>query len=258
MTPFPTEPTIPEEPPTAPTPEPEARFPFWNYVDLTVVIALGLLAMILSQLLVMGAGQWFHLPKASQTLLAIPAQFIAYGLLFYLLHTLFRVLYGQPMMKSLAWVRSRLTVPNAILIGLLLSVIVALLGTALKMPNEDTPMKQVLANPTGLVLIALFGTTVGPLCEELIFRGFLQPLLVRTFGVVIGIFLTALPFGLLHLQQYGNAWQSGVLITLVGVVLGAVRHFTNSTRASTYVHAAYNSSLFLALLVSGKALSSKW
>lgn len=246
---------LPETLPPAPEVE---RFPFWGYLDLVVVVCMGALALILSEFLMLGVGRLLHVPKATQELLAIPAQFLAYALLFTIVHTLFRMLYDRPMLVSMGWVPSRLSIPAAALLGLMLSILVALAGSAIKMPNDDTPMKHLLSNPTGLLLIAAFGTTVGPLCEELIFRGFVQPLLVRTFGVAGGIFLTALPFGLLHLQQYGNAWQSGVLITMVGVVLGLVRHFTKSTRASTYVHMAYNSTLFLALLMSGKALPFKW
>ncbi len=257
MTPFPIEPQLPPEPEPQ-TPAVEERFPFWSYLDLGVVIALALLSLIVSQFLALAIGRAMHLPKESQQLLAVPAQFVAYGLLFLVLRALFHLHYGQPMMSSLGFVRSRLPVGVALMLGLLLSIAVAVLGGLMKMSNDNTPMQHLLSDPRGLLVMALFGTAVGPLCEELLFRGFLQPLLVRTFGVAIGIFLTALPFGLLHLQQYGNAWQSGVLITLVGVVLGAVRHFTNSTRASTLVHAAYNSTLFLALIASGKVLSSKW
>jgi membrane protease YdiL (CAAX protease family) len=98
------------------------------------------------------------------------------------------------------------------------------------------------------MLVAVFGITVGPLCEELIFRGFLQPLFVRSFGAVAGILLTALAFGLLHLQEYGFSWRHVVLITMVGAALGWIRHRTGSTKASTIMHAAYNATFFLVAL----------
>jgi len=56
--------------------------------------------------------------------------------------------------------------------------------------------------------------------EELIFRGFLQPLLVRSLGAPAGILATALPFGLLHFQEYGNSWRHVLLISLSGVAFG--------------------------------------
>lgn len=244
-----------EQQPEAP---PEPSFPFWNYGDVLMFVGLALLALIVSQLLVLGTAKALHASPAALELLAIPAQFLAYGLIFGVLFALFHWHYGQPMLASLGWTRSGLGFPRALLLGFGLSFLIATAGGLLHMPDTETPMKHLMASPTGLLLVGLFGTTLGPLCEELIFRGFLQPLLVRSFGVAAGILLTAVPFGLLHLQQYGNAWQSGVLITFAGVVFGMVRHVTNSTRASTGVHAAYNSSLFIALLLSGRTFPIKW
>jgi membrane protease YdiL (CAAX protease family) len=109
-------------------------------------------------------------------------------------------------------------------------------------------MKELLSDPVSIALIAVFGTTLGPVCEELVFRGFLQPLLVRSLGAVAGIFATAVPFGLLHLQQYGFSWRHGLLITCAGAAFGWMRHTTGSTRASTLMHAAYNGLFFLVLL----------
>ena len=70
---------------------------------------------------------------------------------------------------------------------------------------------------------------MAPVCEELMFRGFLQPLLVRSLGAAAGILATALPFGLLHFQEYGNSWRHVLLISLSGVAFGWMRHATGST-----------------------------
>ena len=59
----------------------------------------------------------------------------------------------------------------------------------------------------------LFAVVLGPIYEELFFRGFLFPLLAKTFGAAAGIILSALPFALLHGAQNQWAWQQ---ITLVG------------------------------------------
>jgi membrane protease YdiL (CAAX protease family) len=97
----------------------------------------------------------------------------------------------------------------------------------------------------------VFGVTLGPVIEELLFRGFLQPVLVDSMGVFPGILLTSMLFGALHLNQNAFAWQSGVLITLVGFVLGVVRHVSGSTRASAITHMSYNALPLLGLVVSG-------
>jgi membrane protease YdiL (CAAX protease family) len=100
--------------------------------------------------------------------------------------------------------------------------------------------------------------SVGPVFEEVVFRGFMQPLFARTFGAAAGVLLAALPFGLLHLQQYGFNWQQGLLITLAGAAFGWVRHRSGSTRTAAIMHAAYNSTVFLAVLANPKELPTTW
>ena len=87
------------------------------------------------------------------------------------------------------------------------------------------------------------------MCEELAFRGFLQPLLVRSLGTVPGILAAALPFGLLHFQEYGNSWRHVLLISLAGAAFGWMRHATGSTKAAAIMHASYNAIEFVLLLM---------
>jgi membrane protease YdiL (CAAX protease family) len=130
------------------------------------------------------------------------------------------------------------------LIGLGQAFAVALVGAFMRIPQMDTPMNRMLADRPTAIVIALLGVTIAPLAEELAFRGLLQPLLIRSVGVVPGILITSIVFGAMHLEQYG-AWQSVVLISLAGVGFGAMRHWTGSTRASALMHAGYNSALFI-------------
>jgi membrane protease YdiL (CAAX protease family) len=76
-------------------------------------------------------------------------------------------------------------------------------------------------------------------------------------GVLPGILVTSVLFGALHLSQNAFIWQSGVLITLVGFVLGVIRHVSGSTRASAITHISYNSLPFLTLVLSGAHASPK-
>jgi membrane protease YdiL (CAAX protease family) len=68
-------------------------------------------------------------------------------------------------------------------------------------------------------------------------------------GAAWAIVLTALPFGLIHLPQYGWAWGAALVIVLVGVVCGVVRAATRSVGASFLVHAGYNGTQMLIALV---------
>jgi membrane protease YdiL (CAAX protease family) len=109
-------------------------------------------------------------------------------------------------------------------------------------------MTKLLHSPGAIIPIAIFGVTVAPVVEELVFRGFLQPLLKRDVGTVAAIIAANIPFGILHFSEYGNSWRHVVVITLAGVAFGWMRHASGSTRASALMHAAYNGLFFYALV----------
>jgi membrane protease YdiL (CAAX protease family) len=102
--------------------------------------------------------------------------------------------------------------------------------------------------------MAIFGIGIAPVCEELAFRGFLQPLLVRTFGVLPGILLASIPFGLLHYSEFGNSWRHAVLIAMAGASFGWMRQATGSTKAAALMHASYNALIFAAVFTQGRNL----
>jgi hypothetical protein len=149
--------------------------------------------------------------------------------------------------------------PRAALLGCVQALAVAVLGLLLKTPNIDSPIKELFSGRWSLIALAAVGTTVGPLFEELAFRGFLQPLLVRTLGVAAGIGGAAVCFGLVHLPQYGLSWRHGLLITLAGAGFGIMRHVSQSTIAATVMHGAYNLTLFLGFIsAGGKDVPRTW
>src|SRR5260370_18875607 len=96
-------------------------------------------------------------------------------------------------------------------------------------------------------LTTAFPITLGPLMEELFFRGFLYPVLARRMGVVLAVIFTALPFSLVHLVQYGYAWVAVLVIFLVGVVLTASRALTASVAARFLAHVGFESTLLMLL-----------
>lgn len=74
--------------------------------------------------------------------------------------------------------------------------------------------------------------------EEAMFRGVLQPLLVKGSGKHFGIVLTSLIFALLH-QQF----QVLLAIFVLGLVLGYLREWTKSLWVPTLVHFVNNGSI---------------
>ena len=87
----------------------------------------------------------------------------------------------------------------------------------------------------GFVGRAALLSGVAPVMEELMFRGVIQHGLVANYGPRKGIIVTAVCFGVFHLIP----WQA-VGVTLVGLLLGFVRHRSGSIFASMWVHAVWN------------------
>ena len=119
-----------------------------------------------------------------------------------------------------------------------------ILGRFLPMP-KNTPFDQFFDRPFDAYLTAAFAITLGPLMEELFFRGFLYPVIARRWGAVLGILLTALPFGLMHFFQYGNSWGAVLIVFMVGVVLTTIRAMTKSVASSFLAHVGYNGTLMV-------------
>jgi len=148
------------------------------------------------------------------------------------------------------------------------------LQSVLHLPR-DTPIQQMLNSPQAAWLMFAFGVAVAPLCEEVLFRGFLLPSACTAFdwireritrsappellsnghpqwslpAMVFGAAISSALFALLHAGQTSNA--KGVLLVLwtMGMVLSGIRLKTRSLAASTLTHASYNFTLFVMVLV---------
>ena len=224
----------------------DTREPTWNYNDLLIFVFLAMLSVGVVQFLtylVVGA---MHLSKVDKPLALMPSQVVLYALLFLVLYGILKVEYGRPFLKSLAWVDFPFSAAAALVLGFLLAFANGLAARLLHTPDIDTPIQHLFDRRVTAIEFGLVGITLGPLCEEFVFRGFMQPLFVRSLGSIVGILITAALFGSLHLAQNKFAWQSGVLIMLAGVAFGWMRQVSGSTRASTLMHSAYNFTYFLA------------
>jgi uncharacterized protein len=228
----------------------ERERPFWGFAEVLLIVALFLPAIWIGTLAVDAASASLHRdPKLGLPMLI--AEFIAYVIVFVALWLLFRR-HGKPLFESLGWISQPFRPLHLAVLGLALAVFVDIvLANLLNIPNTETPFDKLLSDTASRVGIALFGVTLGPVVEELLFRGFLQPVMIDSMGVFPGIAVTSLLFGALHLSQNGFIWQSGALIAIVGFVLGVVRHVSGSTRASAITHISYNTLPFLGLILSG-------
>jgi membrane protease YdiL (CAAX protease family) len=126
----------------------------------------------------------------------------------------------------------------------------ALQGLAHFLPiPKELPMDRFFRTPSEAWALSLFGITLAPLLEELFFRGFLYPVLVRRFGVALAVVATAVGFSLIHAPQLGRAWGPVLVIFMVGLALTITRAVTKSVAAGLIMHMAYNGTLSILLFV---------
>jgi uncharacterized protein len=231
------------------------RDPAWNGWDVLRILLMGAIALFVSMivLLVIVPGATIRARAnalEAQPELQIVGQMAAYLVLLGYMYVLVTRERGRPRFwEAIHWTWPRAT-QLYLFVGVVLQAAFLIIEWQLKrfMPKE-TPFSELLRRPYALIVIAAFSVTLGPLIEELFFRGFLYPVLRRHFGVLTGILVTALGFGLVHAAQYGYSWLSIFLIFVVGVVLAVVREAKNSVAAGFLVHAGYNGTIIGLLFV---------
>lgn len=166
----------------------------------------------------------------------------------FLVGSLYLVIVGRyhgPFWRSLGWT---FPIPHAFLLltaGPALAVGLSALGVLLHAPMDGSQIEILIKSRASLAAIILFGVVLAPIFEEMLFRGFLLPLLSRSLGPALGILFTAIPFALLHGAQNRWAWQPVLLIGVAGIAFGSVRYKTGSTTAAFLMHSAYNAMGFL-------------
>lgn len=134
---------------------------------------------------------------------------------------------------------------------------------------DTAPMNAFFKNPLDLWLITIFGSTIAPFFEEMIFRGYLLPGVAIAFdwlrmersdtarahwestdtlslqAILFSGIVTSIGFASLHASQLADTWGAVALLFCVSCVLTTVRVRLRSLAASTLLHAAYNCTLFL-------------
>jgi membrane protease YdiL (CAAX protease family) len=206
-------------------------------------------------------------PKASIFLEAI-----TFGLTLLTAYVVFPRMWRRPFGDVLSWntITARVNVAKLLLTGVVLSIVAQALESFLTLPKE-MPVDEFFKHPSDVWIIAIFGTLVAPVCEEIFFRGFL----LRGFaifydwvasrwneadrerwaatgdlsrrGLIFSGILTSGLFAAMHAAQLGWAWNAVGVLWVVGGVLTIVRLRFGSVAASATVHAAYNGFLFVVM-----------
>lgn len=248
MEPDPLESLPVEPPPIEIQPPRPQREPFWDYVDVALVLGLIVFGIVVITAITALAVAGSHL-TGDITYLVLPTTIAVYGVVYLALKLVLGSRYGRPVFSSLGWRRAHFSLAIAAGGGALLGFSLSLLGTALHTPKVKSPFENLGATPLSFVLLALMAVILAPIFEELFFRGFLQPLFSRTFGAAAGILITAALFGGLHAPEYSWAWQYAFCVSLAGVVFGYLRYRTNSIIPCTVMHGCFNALSVIALAI---------
>jgi len=221
---------------------PERENPFWSYEDLALFVG----ALVPCAAVALAIASVIRFP--SRGVQNVVFQFLFYLLTLGVLYFLIGRRYDRPMWRSLGWTFHFRGAWICAVAGPPLAIGLAALGGLLRAP-ESVSIQKLITDRASLIAVVTFTVLIAPIFEELVFRGFLLPLLARSLGPWLGILLTAVPFALLHIATYGWVWQIIVVVGIAGIVFGYARVRTGSTAASFLIHMGYNGMLFIAFLL---------
>ncbi|MFA6832669.1 MAG: type II CAAX endopeptidase family protein [Bacteroidaceae bacterium] len=97
-------------------------------------------------------------------------------------------------------------------------------------------MRSIIQNPLGIIIVSL----IGPIIEELIFRGSIFDALRQERGKWVTIFISALLFGLFHLN-----FAQGIFAFFTGILLGWITWMTSSIIPAMAIHILNNSTAMI-------------
>lgn len=172
-----------------------------------------------------------------------------------------RFRFHSPFWRTIGWRPLDLDGPAKALIygalifaGIFLQALVSAASSALA-PKRQLPIQRVMEDRHASALFMLVAVFIAPLVEEIVFRGYIYPVVARTFGVATSVFATGTLFGLLHAPQlWGGWWQIGLLIA-VGILFTVVRAASKTVVTSYVLHTSYNSVQAIAWLIGTYGLS---
>jgi CAAX protease family protein len=263
-----------EVPSGPPPPPPPRRIPHIGHTVLFFTVAI--LVLLLASVSVFALAMGFHLlgnETPEQLLreprLLIPSMAAAYLIAGAIVWAIFTYLWQKTFLDGLHWnyaaVRRRWM--PLLAGGIALSLVVQFLSNFLPVP-KTLPIDDFFRNSADVWMVALFGTFVAPIFEELAFRGFLLPSLASAWdwlqgrrenadvdqdphwsiaALVVSCTITSIAFALVHADQLAHAWAPLAVLFAVSLVLCGVRLWTQSLAASTFIHATYNGTIFTIL-----------
>jgi membrane protease YdiL (CAAX protease family) len=239
----------------------------WSWIDLLLLVAVAFFGTIVITLLLIKGFAIFGLSfrqiqksPSDENLFLILNQTLLSAVLLAYLAVQMRHSFRAPFWRTIGW-RTLETgqTPRAaaylglIVSGFMLAILVTMSSAVFKAPKQ-TPIEQFFQDRRSALLLMSMAVLLAPLLEETIFRGYIYPVIARSFGVNTSILVTGTLFGLLHASQLWGAWAQIAMLVMVGIVFTYARAKTHTVVASYLLHVSYNSCLFLGFLVASHGL----
>jgi len=230
-----------------------AEDPPWSGWDVLQIALLTIVSIAVFLVGIAAAAQRFLYPHLAfvevfkYPLVSVAAQLCSYVLVLGFMAAVVKRDPNREFWKEVRWLW-----PPAwsvyLLVGVALSIGLQAFAHLLPMPKE-LPIDRFFQTRAEAWALAIFGMSLAPLMEELFFRGFLYPVLVRRLGIGVAIVLTAASFGLIHAPQLGKAWGPVLIIFLVGLTLTITRAVTKSIAPGFLIHVAYNATISVLIFI---------
>ncbi|ADW68328.1 CPBP family intramembrane glutamic endopeptidase [Granulicella tundricola] len=250
------------------------RLPHLGHTLLFLLLAV--IAFVASEAVILALFGRTHTLEALQNQrLQLAATTLTYLLTLLAARFIYPHIWSETFAQGIHWnlVKARAQAPKLIPLGLVLGFLLQAVESLITMP-KSVPMEDYFKTPQMVWFLTFFGTLLAPAFEEILFRGLLLPALAiaidymklpktpdsletwRTstsfspVALIISSIITSLLFAAIHAPQLGYTWAAVALLACVSLLLCAIRLYTDSTAASTLVHAFYNLSVFITLFVS--------
>ncbi|HUL15273.1 MAG TPA: type II CAAX endopeptidase family protein [Terriglobales bacterium] len=253
---------LPQPPDSSDSLPEDLRIP-WSWPHFVVLFIFGVVSLMVVQIA-------FAMMLAPHTRLSSPQDIQRYflskpqyvigtmlfwdALIFLFLYITIAALREVPFWKSLGW-RKLLSTDAApgnpflyLLAGCGLYVLVALATATMKTP-PNAPIEDLFKFRTTAFLFMAMAVFIAPIFEETVFRGYLYPLIAKSFGIVPGIVVTGVLFGLMHGYQLGWSWRLVSVLIGVGIIFTFVRARTGTVVASFLMHLGYNAMIAVTSII---------
>lgn len=134
-----------------------------------------------------------------------------------------------------------------LLLGIISALLVLRLQTSFPAPESlDTSISLALTgNLWAILMVYISVILIAPFFEEYLFRGIFFESLLKQWGTVVAILISAFIFTLFHLFEYHQYWVAWISVFCLALLLAIVRHKSQSMLNPIVLHATYNTTLLL-------------